>query len=630
MKKSYKIISLILCAVMLVFTLGACGSGGSDDTAVTGGGGDISNEIEDIAAPDMTNAAKITLSGGSATVSGGSAEISGSEIIITGGGVYAVSGTLSDGSIVVNAPDEEVTLVLDGADITCSDGSPLYIYKAAKATVYLADGSENSLSDGENYAFGDEFSSKDDEEPNACLYSKSDLAIGGSGSLKVTAAFKNGVTGKDGLLISGANITVTAKNNGINGKDYCKIKKAAVTVTSGGDAIRSTNDSDENLGYITIADSTLALTAGEDGIQAETSLKMSGGSCTVISGGGSGGKLADDASAKGLKAGKSLTVLSGSYKLDCCDDAVHSNGSVQISGGEFEISTGDDGVHADENASMSGGTLNVTKGYEGFEGATVDISGGTLNIVSSDDGINAAGGNDESGFGARQDKFGGDSSYYISISGGVIKIDASGDGIDSNGDITVSGGEMYISGATNGGDSAIDCDGSAKITGGTVVAAGYSGMAQNFGSDSTQGSIMLSSANASTETITLKDSSGKTLVSYTPAKNYNNAVISTPDIVKGSTYSASVGGETTEVTMDSLIYGEGFGMGGFPGAGGMGGMQPDGDPPEGMSMPEGFTKPDGDPPAKPSGDPPEGMSMPEGMTKPQGDLPQRPGDSGNA
>ena len=125
MKKSYKIISLILCAVMLVFTLGACGSGGSDDTAVTGGGGDISNEIEDIAAPDMTNAAKITLSGGSATVSGGSAEISGSEIIITGGGVYAVSGTLSDGSIVVNAPDEEVTLVLDGADISCSDGSPL-------------------------------------------------------------------------------------------------------------------------------------------------------------------------------------------------------------------------------------------------------------------------------------------------------------------------------------------------------------------------------------------------------------------------------------------------------------------------------------------------------------------------
>lgn len=67
MKKSYKIISLILSAVMLVFTLGACGS---YDTAVTGGGGDISNEIEDIAAPDMTNAAKITLSGGSATVSG--------------------------------------------------------------------------------------------------------------------------------------------------------------------------------------------------------------------------------------------------------------------------------------------------------------------------------------------------------------------------------------------------------------------------------------------------------------------------------------------------------------------------------------------------------------------------------
>lgn len=618
MKTLYKLISLAMCAVLLVFTLGACGSGGGD-TAEAGGGSsasEIPNEIEDIEAPDMTNAANITLSGGSATVSGGSAEINGSQIIVTGGGVYIVSGTLDDGSIVVNAPDSEVTLVLDGADIACSDGSPLYVYKSERTTLYLAEGSVNSLSDGESYGFGDEFSSSADEEPNACLYSKSDLRIGGSGGLEVNAAFKNGITSKGGLLIAGAAITVTAKNNGINGKDHCKIKQAAVTVESAGDAIRSTNDSDENAGYITVADSDLTLVSGEDGIQAETSLTIDGGSCNITAGGGSKGTISADASAKGLKAGKSLTVLGGKYKLDCCDDALHSNGSVLISGGEFDIKTGDDGVHADENAAMSGGTLNISESYEGFEGATVDISGGTLNIVSSDDGINAAGGNDESGFGARRDKFGGDSSYYINISGGVINIDASGDGIDSNGDITVSSGEMYISGATNGGDSAIDCDGSAKITGGTVVAAGYSGMTQNFGSDSTQGSIMLGSTNASTDTITLTDSSGKILVSYTPAKNYNNAVISTPDIVKDGTYTASVGGETTQVTMESLIYGEGFNMGGFPG--GKGDMQPGGDPPEGMSMPEGFSKP--------SGDPPEGMSMPEGFSRPSGDPPQRPED----
>ena len=67
-----------------------------------------------------------------------------------------------------------------------------------------------------------------------------------------------------------------------------------------------------------------------------------------------------------------------------------------------------------------------------------------LLCIICDDGLNAAGGADQSGFGGRgPDSFGGSSDCCITISGGTIRIDASGDGIDSNGDLTVSGGEIY-------------------------------------------------------------------------------------------------------------------------------------------------------------------------------------------
>ncbi len=166
------------------------------------------------------------------------------------------------------------------------------------------------------------------------------------------------------------------------------------------------------------------------------------------------------------------------------------------------------------------------------------------------------------------DRFGGSDDYLISISGGVINIDASGDGIDSNGGIEISGGELYISGPTSNGDGAIDCDGNATITGGIVVTAGSNGMAENFGSTSTQGSMLVNLSGSAGQTITLKDSNGNVLVSYTPTKSYGCVVISAPGIVQGGTYTVTAGSGSTTVTMTSLIYG---GMGGM---GGMGGQQP--------------------------------------------------------
>lgn len=585
MKRTKKLLSLLLCAFLIVGTLCACRN--NKDSGTTDGTQTSSNEAvqavlsQSVAEPDLTNATKITLSDTNINISGSGAEEKDGTVTITEGDTYVFSGSLSNGRIVVNAPDKEVTVVLNGADITCSYSSPLYVYKSSSATVYLLKDTENKLADGESYTYSDSYSSSEDEEPNACLYSKSDLIIAGAGSLTVNANFNNGITSKDTLRIDSAAITVNAKNHGINGKDYLTLKSAKMSVTSGGDALRSTNDSDEALGYITSVNSDLTLVSGEDGMQAETVMTISGGNINIKSGGGSGAKISGDASAKGIKAGKNIAILDGTFILDCCDDALHSNGGAEISGGTFAISTGDDGVHADENLKISGGTINISKSYEGLEGATIDISGVKITITASDDGINAAGGNDESGFGGgmARDTFGSSSSYYINISGGTINIDASGDGIDSNGNLTVSGGEIYVSGPTSGGDSALDYDGTAAITGGIVIAAGSSGMAQNFGDSSTQGSIMLTYQSFASGKISVADSSGNVLAEYTPSKNYSCVVVSCPGLTKSGTYTVTACGQSQSVTLESTIYGSGN-SGSRP-------TPPDGDPRQNNSAQSG-------------------------------------------
>lgn len=128
----------------------------------------------------------------------------------------------------------------------------------------------------------------------------------------------------------------------------------------------------------------------------------------------------------------------------------------------------------------------------------------------------------------------------IRISDGKTSLDSAGNALDSNGDIIISGGETYASGATNDGNSVLDYDGNAKITGGVLVATGMNGMAQNMGNESTQGSILLTVDKQSADSkIEIKDEQGNVIASYVPPKLYNSVVISAPDITKGSTYTVT-------------------------------------------------------------------------------------------
>lgn len=290
-----------------------------------------------------------------------------------------------------------------------------------------------------------------------------------------------------------------------------------------------------------------------------------------------GGTLSVEAAEQGLSGKDSVTVEDGRISLICGGDGVHTEGDAEFGGGTLVIDSGDDGVHADGALTISGGALRVTRCLEGLEAHQITISGGEVRVIAADDGLNAAGGDGSGNTGFGRDPFKTDSEAFITISGGTLIVNANGDGIDTNGILSVSGGTVYVSGPTNGGNGSLDYGISGSISGGTVIAAGSAGMAENFGRDSTQGSILLNVGDqAAGTTVSVADESGMVLASFTPEKRYQTVVVSAPGMVLGGTYTVTAGSFSQTVTLDSIVYGEGSGFGG-PGPGGPGG-RPGGGP----------------------------------------------------
>lgn len=282
-----------------------------------------------------------------------------------------------------------------------------------------------------------------------------------------------------------------------------------------------------------------------------------------------------NAASHALSGKDSVRIADGVFTLCSGKDGIHAEneddttlGFIYIAEGTLEITGEDDGIDAATALTIDGGTIDIVKSNEGLEGMNIDINGGDISITASDDGINASGGNSSG--------MQGDSSLYVNITGGTVIVNAAGDGIDSNGNLYVSGGTLYVSGAANSGNGALDYAMEAKITGGTVIAAGASGMAVNFGENSTQCSIMVNIQNMVQGEITLKNSDNEILASYTPETAYNSVVISVPEIEIGKTYYVTMAGEETTVEVDSVIYGN-SGMNQMPGNMGQpgnGGMVP--------------------------------------------------------
>lgn len=656
-----RLCALLGSAVILSMTVTACSGTAADSTDTTESQQAVSTG-DTLSYDDMftdrdldvgyeeSDSVKISLSDDSTTVSSGSLDnsstddtvdgvtVDGNVITITSGGTYIISGTLTEGQLVVDADDEKVQLVLDNADITCATSAAIYVKSAGKTFITLAEGSENILM---NTA---EFEAIDNNNIDAVIFSKDDLALNGSGTLTINSENGHGIVSKDDLKITGGTYNITAASHALSGKDSVRIAAGTFNLVSGKDGIHSENADDSSKGYVYIAGGEFTVDSTGDGIDASNIVQIDDGTFDITAGGGvenstkthednmvggpgggNGPQMgeapsgevpdgnapsekpsgeapqgdpgnnssensgsdnsssdretppekpdsntnqaagteqsesdtsdSDSASTKGIKADGRLYINGGTFTINSADDSVHSNSAVTINDGTYTLTTGDDGVHSGEAVEINGGTITISESYEGLEGLTVTINDGDIDITSSDDGINAAGGTEEMGFGGMGNDSTEDTStdeMWMEINGGYIHVLAGGDGIDSNGDITVNGGEVYIDGPSDNGNSAIDYgDRSAcYVNGGTVVAIGSSGMAEDISDDSDQ-QVMLVKLDSQKEAgeVTLTDSDGNEIITYTALKAYDCVIISTKDLEAGQTYTLTTSGTQTNVDL---------------------------------------------------------------------------------
>lgn len=545
---------------------------------------------------DDSAAVKVTLNGNSASFSGTGISETNSVIKITQGGTYVFSGSY-DGKIEVNCTSKEtIRIILNGAEIHSSNNSAIEVTKAKKVIITVASGTENSVTDPENYTLNA------DSEPTACIFSKADLVINGSGKLSVNANYNDGITSKDDLYILNTNITVTAKDDGIIGKDDLYILSTKINVNAGGDGLKSSNEKDANKGNLIIDSGTIDLTAGDDGMQAVTEAVINGGTITIQAGdgysaavhsdnnrmnGGFFGKgqqaasstaaTTSEKSSKGIDVSGNIVINNGSVTINSQDDAMHSDTNAYVYDGTLTLQAGDDGIHADTILEIDGGTINIQNSYEGLESCNITINDGNINDVSSDDGIN--GSNPSSKESMKDD------GSILTINGGTIVVNASGDGIDMNGSGTMNGGMVTVYGPTASDNGALDYNGTFNVNGGTLLAGGASGMAQTPSDSSSAYTIDIG---ASSGTITIKDSSGNTIGEYTSPKSYQVLSFTSDKLSSGATYTvyqndtqlgtATISDKITYVNTSSNGGGmNGGGMnGGGMGGGNRGGSQPGG------------------------------------------------------
>ena len=241
----------------------------------------FSNSDRDATYDSVT--ATVTLSDAGHTVDGTGAAVEGNVVRIQNAGNYVISGTCTNGQIIVTAAKEDkVRLVLNGMSLQSATDAPLIVESADKVTLTLAAGTENAFSDANQTASAPERS----EGANACVYSREDLVINGEGALTIHGNFNNGIASKDDLRIVSGTVTVaSARNNGLKGKDAVSILDGTILVKSDDDGIKSDNETDAGRGVINMFGGNVTIECGDDGFQATTSIQIAAGTATVRAGG---------------------------------------------------------------------------------------------------------------------------------------------------------------------------------------------------------------------------------------------------------------------------------------------------------------------------------------------------------
>lgn len=432
---------------------------------------------------------------------------------ITAAGEYTASGKLSEGQLRVEAGEEdEVTLILSGASVSCSTDSPIYVLTAGKFTLKAADGTYNEVLDTRSARVS---SSADDEdtEGGGTIYAKCDMTVSGSGSLLVTGGYNNAVHSTKDLKVKNVTLKATAVNNALKGKDSVEITSGQlILVSTGGDGIK-TSDSDvsekgNQRGSISISGGNIVIYAACDGIDAACNAEISGDCSLAVYTDTYSDYSGDVASGS---TSEFYVVVGTSYYSSSYKFAVYyynSDGSGVWVDAEYytDVSSGrtryygllvkapggyescdiyrfkSDATYSTStyDAKCAVGTVNSSMNAYLIQSlSSSTMSGDWVNLsTSSGGGPGGSGNSNKSTHSAKGIK----AANEIIISGGTVEIYSNDDGLHANNDTTLGSGEKGLGNITfSGGSVTVTCsDDGAHADNVINVNAGYINIVKSY------------------------------------------------------------------------------------------------------------------------------------------------------
>ena len=342
----------------------------------------------------------ITLNGSAAEASSEAVQISGSTVTVTEAGTYILSGTLDDGTVIVDADKEDkVLLVLEGVSIQASDYAAIYVKQADKVYITLSDGTVNSLANGGTFA------EKDENDVDAVIFSKDDISFSGTGTLEISSPAGNGIVGKDDVTFAEGVYKISADGHAIRAKDSITVTDGNFTLSAGEDGLHAENSDDESLGNICITGGSFEIQVKDDAIHATTLLQIDDGTFSITAAEGleatyiliNGGDIQISASDDGVNAARKSSVYTPTFEMN--------DGTLTVSMGAGDT----DGIDSNGNIIISGGTINVTGqsafDYDGsaqYNGGTIIVNGQQVNSIPNQmmgGGMGGFGGGMDSGMG---------------------------------------------------------------------------------------------------------------------------------------------------------------------------------------------------------------------------------------
>ncbi len=417
---------------------------------------------------------------------------------------YIISGTTSDGMLKIYS-DKRYYLILDGVDITNSDGPAINSQTGKKAYVNLVAGTTNILNDGADYATAPDNEDGEEEDQKATFFSEGELIFNGSGKLKIycngsdqhalasddyiqidegeiliKSATKDGLHGKDGVYINGGTLSVSSTGDGIDGDE------GGVYITTGTIDIASESDDVKAIKSdtsVVISGGNVNITVSGDqskGIDSDLGIAISGGSIGIETSGGvvleESNMGYDPSYCSAIKCDSDIDISGGDITITCSGIAnrgISSNANLNIEGGNIKIEASGDGatytnsdgetdsyhsscISIDTDFSFTGDTLILSNSGSGGKGISADNnfvmgddnSNPVLDITTTGSDItvsNPGGGRGDEGTGEYDEGKALKSDNSVTINSGVLNISSVDDGIKAGSSITFNGGSITIS-----------------------------------------------------------------------------------------------------------------------------------------------------------------------------------------